>query len=125
MTTAKLLQNCFYAMVSTVYTAFKSDQKTLNTYIDCVSLEKVIRKRFDIRGQQHANDDESAEIVYNCANASKLTVLKMSKGTIADFKIRSSISNDMQQNSDFEKRVNGHLSRSCSFLYFFYSMIMN
>ena len=52
MTTAKLLQNCFYAMVSTVYTAFKSDQKTLNTYIDCVSLEKVIRKRFDIRGQQ-------------------------------------------------------------------------
>ena len=78
-------------MVSTVYTAFKSDQKTLNTYIDCVSLEKFIRKRFDIRGQQHANDDESAKIVYNCANASKLTVLKMSKGTIADFKIRSSI----------------------------------
>ena len=106
-------------MVSTVYTAFKSDQKTLNTYIDCVSLEKVIRKRFDIRGQQHANDDESAKIVYNCANASKLTVLKMSKGTIADFKIRSSISNGMQQNSDFEKRVNGHLSRSCSSLYFF------
>lgn len=125
MTTAKLLQNCFYAMVSTVYTAFKSDQKTRNTYIDCVSLEKVIRKRFDIRGQQHANDDDSAKNVYNCANASKLTVLKMSKGTIADFKIRSSISNGMQQNSDFEKRVNGHLSRSCSSLYFFYSMIMN